>query len=236
MQRDHPALLEHDGEPGADEEGGDVVIVTPEGFDALFKRIAGVRGYPEAGIAVLVDGRDANLHCRHEGDGTMAVHAGTGATPPVLAGREREQEVLNGCLARMAGGRSPPHDVVLAGTPGLLAHLGKMNASFRDRLGSGLLGIGRLGNAAAREALVEPLAAHGASIDAGALDAVVAHSQCYAYFIQLRAWSTAKARSGTPCCLRRCAGLCSRRIRPVTSRLPPPAMRRFWQSRLNRRP
>ena len=37
---------------------------------------------------------------------------GTGATPPVLAGREREQEVLNGCLARMAGGRSPPHDVV----------------------------------------------------------------------------------------------------------------------------
>ena len=61
MQRDHPALLEHDGEPGADEEGGDVVIVTPEGFDALFKRAAGVRGYPEAGIAVLVDGRNANL-------------------------------------------------------------------------------------------------------------------------------------------------------------------------------
>ena len=236
---------------------------------------------------------------------------GTGATPPVLAGREREQEVLNGCLARMAGGRSPPHDVVLvgprgngktallnwfedacrkvrvnvarpapsrvrteralfdallpatglgrllpatwgvtgvgkaewvasppsaqalverliarcrrkpaavlldeahtldvevgqvllnasqdvraaapfllvlAGTPGLLAHLGKMNASFWDRLGSGLLGIGRLSNAAAREALVEPLAAHGASIDADALDAAVAHSQCYAYFIQL---------------------------------------------------
>ena len=237
---------------------------------------------------------------------------GTGATPPVLAGREQEQEVLNGCLARMAGGRSPPHDVVLvgprgngktallswfedacrevrvnvarpapsrvrtehalfdallpatglgrllpakwgiaggvgkaeraaaspsaqalverliarcrrkpvavlldeahtldletgrlllnasqdvraaapfllvmAGTPGLLAHLGKMNASFRDRLGSGLLGIGRLSAAAAREALVEPLAAHGASIDAGALDSVVEHSQCYAYFIQL---------------------------------------------------
>ena len=38
---------------------------------------------------------------------------------------------------------------------------------------------------AAREALVEPFAAHGASIDAGALDAVVAHSQCYGYFIQL---------------------------------------------------
>ena len=43
---------------------------------------------------------------------------GTGATPPVLAGREREQEVLNGCLARMAGGRSPPQDVVLVGPRG----------------------------------------------------------------------------------------------------------------------
>ena len=78
-----------------------------------------------------------------------------------------------------------PFLLVLAGTPGLLAHLGKMNASFWDRLGSGLLGIGRLSNAAAKEALVEPLAAHGASIDADALDAAVAHSQCYAYFIQL---------------------------------------------------
>ena len=86
VQRDHPALLEHDGEPGADEEGGDVVIVTPEGFDALFKRAAGVRGYPEAGIAVLVDGRNANLHCRHEGDGTMAVHARHGSHPTGTCG------------------------------------------------------------------------------------------------------------------------------------------------------
>ena len=78
-----------------------------------------------------------------------------------------------------------PFLLVLAGTPGLPTHLGKMNASFWDRLGRGLLGIGRLSAAAAKEALVEPLAAHGVSIDADALDSAVEHSQRYAYFIQL---------------------------------------------------
>ena len=78
-----------------------------------------------------------------------------------------------------------PFLLVMAGTPGLLAHLGRMNASFWDRLGSGLLGIGRLSAAAAREALADPLGAHGASIDADALDSVVEHSQHYAYFVQI---------------------------------------------------
>ena len=78
-----------------------------------------------------------------------------------------------------------PFLLVLAGTPGLPAHLGTMNASFWDRLGTGLLGIGLLSEAAAREALVEPLAAHGTGIDAGALDTVSEDSQCYPYFIQL---------------------------------------------------
>ena len=78
-----------------------------------------------------------------------------------------------------------PFLLVMAGTPGLLAHLGRMNASFADRLGSGLLGIDRLSDAAAREALVEPLAGQGVGIDADALDLVVEHSQRYAYFIQL---------------------------------------------------
>ena len=237
---------------------------------------------------------------------------GTGAAPPALAGREREQAVLSLCLADLAGGGSPPHDLVLvgphgtgktallnwfertcrksatkvdvaaiaaadisdrsallaelapptgiakllprkvgvaalasaewaavgtpqslsrrliarcrrrpfavlldeahaldlevgqlllnasqqvrakapfllalAGTPGLPTHLGKMNASFWDRLGNGLLGIGRLNSAAAAEAIVEPLAVHGVSIDADALDSAVEHSQRYAYFIQL---------------------------------------------------
>ena len=78
-----------------------------------------------------------------------------------------------------------PFLLVMAGTPGLLTHLGKMNASFWDRLGSGLLGIGRLSDAAAKEALAAPLATQGVSIDDEALDSVVEHSQRYAYFIQL---------------------------------------------------
>ena len=78
-----------------------------------------------------------------------------------------------------------PFLLVLAGTPGLLAHLGKMNASFWDRLGSGLLGIGCLSDSAAREALEKPLAGQGASIDADALNGVVEQSQRYAYFAQL---------------------------------------------------
>ena len=78
-----------------------------------------------------------------------------------------------------------PFLLVLAGTPGLLSHLGKMNASFWDRLGSGLLGIGLLSDAAAKEALVAPLATRQVDIDDDALETVVAHSQRYAYFVQL---------------------------------------------------
>ena len=43
---------------------------------------------------------------------------GTGATPPALTGREREQAVLSACLADLLGGGSPPHDVVLVGPRG----------------------------------------------------------------------------------------------------------------------
>ena len=70
-------------------------------------------------------------------------------------------------------------------------HAGTAGASRHDErillgsLGTGLLGIGLLSEAAAREALVEPLAAHGVGIDAGALDTVSEDSQCYPYFIQL---------------------------------------------------
>ena len=78
-----------------------------------------------------------------------------------------------------------PFVLVLAGTPGLLAHLDEMNASFWHRLGEGLLGIDLLGDAAAREALVKPLAEWNVSIDADALDSVIEHSQRYAYFVQM---------------------------------------------------
>ena len=78
-----------------------------------------------------------------------------------------------------------PFLLVLAGTPGLAAHLGAMNASFWSRLGVGRLGIGLLSDAATRAALVEPLAAHGVRIDAEALDAAVEDSQRHPYFVQL---------------------------------------------------
>ncbi len=78
-----------------------------------------------------------------------------------------------------------PFLLVLAGTPGLAAHLGSMEATFWNRLGKGRLGIGGLSDAATRTAVDEPLAAHGVGIDTDALDAVVEHSQRYPYFVQL---------------------------------------------------
>ncbi|MDD9989559.1 MAG: ATP-binding protein [Spirochaetaceae bacterium] len=78
-----------------------------------------------------------------------------------------------------------PFLLALAGTPGLAAHLGAMGVSFWSRLGEGRLGIGLLSDAAARAALVEPLAAHGTSLDADALNAVIDDSQRYPYFIQV---------------------------------------------------
>ena len=78
-----------------------------------------------------------------------------------------------------------PFLLVLAGTPGLAAHLGAMDASFWSRLGAGLLGIGRLDAAAARAALAEPLQAHDIRIEPPALEAVVKESQSYPYFLQL---------------------------------------------------
>ncbi len=78
-----------------------------------------------------------------------------------------------------------PFLLVLAGTPGLTTHMDGMNASFWSRLGEGELGIGRLSEEAAKQALIEPLNAHGVAIDAEALAYVVAQSQCYPYFVQL---------------------------------------------------
>ena len=82
-------------------------------------------------------------------------------------------------------GARAPFLLVLAGTPGLPTRLDAMNASFWSRLGEGELGIGRLSENAAKQALVEPLEAHGVDIDADALVHVVAQSQRYPYFVQL---------------------------------------------------
>ena len=78
-----------------------------------------------------------------------------------------------------------PFLFVLAGTPGLPDRLSAMDASFWSRLGEGLLGVGRLDDAASREALAKPLAAQNVGIEPDALDAFVEHSQRYPYFVQL---------------------------------------------------
>ena len=78
-----------------------------------------------------------------------------------------------------------PFLLVLAGTPELPDRLNRLDVSFWSRLGEGLMGVGRLDDAAAREALAKPLEEHDAAIDKRALQAVVEHSQRYPYFIQL---------------------------------------------------
>ena len=93
-----------------------------------------------------------------------------------------------------------PFLLVLAGTPGLSDHLRRMDASFWSRLGEGLLGVGRLDDAAAREALAKPLAENHVAIDTRALSAVVEHSQRYSYFLQLwgdALWQHHEARGET---------------------------------------
>ncbi len=93
-----------------------------------------------------------------------------------------------------------PFLLVMAGTPGLPAHLGAMDASFWSRLGAGRLGIGLLSAAATRAAVVEPLAAHGVGIDDDALATVEEGSQRYPYFVQLwgeALWEQRLATSAT---------------------------------------
>ena len=43
---------------------------------------------------------------------------GAGSLPPALTGRQREESVFLSCLADLAGGKAPPHDVVLTGPRG----------------------------------------------------------------------------------------------------------------------
>ena len=93
-----------------------------------------------------------------------------------------------------------PFLLVLAGTPGLPAHLDTMNATFWERLGSGQLGIGLLSKDAARDALAEPLRAQSVDFDPNALDAAVEASQRYPYFIQLwgeALWDRQRASDAT---------------------------------------
>ena len=76
-----------------------------------------------------------------------------------------------------------PFALVMAGTPGLEAHLDRMAASFWER--SEIVAVGRLSIEATREAFIKPFESRGVQVDSDALDAVVERSQQYPYFIQL---------------------------------------------------
>ena len=80
-------------------------------------------------------------------------------------------------------GRDLPFLLVLAGTPGLRAHLNSMNASFWNR--AERRAIGRLDADATAAAIREPLESERIAIDADALEHVVCESHGYPYFVQV---------------------------------------------------
>ena len=157
----------------------DVVALTPQRIPngvALLDTLAPRRGiakWPEAARKDLVQALVAR--CRRKPLAVLLDEAHTLALDVGAALLNASQQVR----------ADAPFLLVLAGTPGLPDRLSAMDASFWSRLGEGLLGVGRLDDAATREALAKPLAAHDVAIEPDALDAVVEHSQRYPYFIQL---------------------------------------------------
>ncbi len=92
-----------------------------------------------------------------------------------------------------------PLFVVLAGTPGLPAHLKQTHASFWERCTR--FRIGRLEtDEAVREALAKPAKDSGMPIDADALEKLAEESLRYPFFVQklgFESWNAAHARGGT---------------------------------------
>ena len=84
-----------------------------------------------------------------------------------------------------------PFLLALAGTPNLRVHLSAIGSTFWTRATK--LGIGRISEAATREALIEPLEPHGVTFSEDALATVVAESQQYPYFIQV--WGKALCKA-----------------------------------------
>ncbi len=75
-----------------------------------------------------------------------------------------------------------PFMLVLAGTPGLRHFLSGVNATFVER--SRKIGLGRLDEQAAADAIVKPFEEQGIQIIEDALSLIVEDSQCYPYFLQ----------------------------------------------------
>lgn len=79
--------------------------------------------------------------------------------------------------------RRQPFLLVLAGTPGLRRHLGRMGASFWSR--SQAVPIGRLDSDDSAAAIERPLQEEGVGLDREARDRIVGESHGYPYFLQL---------------------------------------------------
>ena len=95
-------------------------------------------------------------------------------------------------------GTEQPFLLVLAGTPGLRAHLGTPGASFWNRAEK--RAIGRLGPSQAEEALRRPLEAEGLTVTTDALTYMVRESHGYPYFLQLwgrEVWKRSRGGSST---------------------------------------
>ena len=121
------------------------------------------------------------------------------STPRVLLLDEAHNLKSNTCqdlltLAQEVAEKAP-FLLVLAGTPGLRPFLMSVGATFVER--SQKLGIGRLAERDAAEAISVPLQRDGIAIDAPALFEVVEDAQCYPYFLQQWGsilWDVARAR------------------------------------------
>ncbi len=97
-----------------------------------------------------------------------------------------DKDVANVLLnASQSVAADAPILLVLAGTPGLQAHLNTISATFWNRARQ--IGVGRLDAEATSAALIRPLAAQSPAIafEDAALAEVVAESQGYPYFVQL---------------------------------------------------
>ena len=93
-------------------------------------------------------------------------------------------------------GREAPFLLVLAGTPDLRSRLETLDASLWDR--SRIVGLGRLDEHAAAEAIRRPLREEGIAITDGALEHIVRESHGYPFFVQLwgdAVWARARAES-----------------------------------------
>ena len=79
--------------------------------------------------------------------------------------------------------RKIPFMLVLAGTPALYNALSNLNVSFVER--SKMIGLGRLDEKSAADAIVKPFEEQGIRITESALSTIVQESQCYPYFLQV---------------------------------------------------